>query len=80
MTDREGRYSLRADDGKAGVAPGAYRVVVEDLAIYSAPRSADGTVTRPPPERFPASLSDPLRTPLSRRVEAGAQAIDIDLP
>jgi hypothetical protein len=54
-------------------------VVVEDMAIYSAPRSPDGTVTKRPPVRFPPSLSDPLQTSLTRRVEPGAQTFDLEL-
>ncbi len=78
-TDAQGKYRLRGEDGRDGAAAGSYRVVVEDLAIYSAPRDADGTLLRRPPERFPSRFGDALRTPLRREVRAGEQTLDIEL-
>jgi hypothetical protein len=78
-TDAQGRYQLQTDDGHDGAAVGAYRVVIEDLAVYAAPRSPDGTLLRKPAPRFAAHYTDPLRTPLRRDVHAGAQTVDLDL-
>jgi hypothetical protein len=78
-TDDRGRYHLRGEDQRQGAAAGWHRVVVEDLALYSAPRESDGTLSRKPPVRFPARFGDPLQTPLRKQVRAGTQTIDIDL-
>src|SRR5262245_60836265 len=43
QADGEGHFRLRSEDQNDGVVVGAYRVVIEDLAVYSAPRSPDGT-------------------------------------
>ena len=79
VTDEKGRFHLRSEDRQRGVVVGPYRVVIEDLAVHAAPRSADGTVLKLPPERVPVVYRDPLRTPLRREVTAGAQQIEIDL-
>jgi hypothetical protein len=73
-TDADGRYRLRG-----GAVVGWHRVVVEDLAVYQAPRDPDGTVKTKPPVRFAARYADPLQTPLRKQVEAGSQVIDLDL-
>src|SRR5262249_14942062 len=79
QTDEQGRYRLRGEDQREGAAAGWYRVVLEDLAVYSAPREADGTLMRKPPARFPARFGDPLQTPLRKQVHEGTQTLDIDL-
>src|SRR5262245_61072740 len=79
QTDDQGRYRLKTEQQEDGAVVGKHRVTVEDLAILSAPRSADGTVLQRPPVRFPADYSDPLRTPLQREVKAGTQTLDLDL-
>jgi hypothetical protein len=80
QTDAEGRYRLQGEDRRAGAAAGAHRVVIEDLAVYAAPRQPDGTLLRKPAPRFPPQYSDPLRTPLRKQVHPGPQVIDLDLP
>src|SRR5262245_8481867 len=42
VTDAAGRFRLVAEDQRDEVVVGPYRVIVEDMAVYSAPRSADG--------------------------------------
>jgi hypothetical protein len=54
-------------------------VVVQDLAMQKASRSADGTVLKLPPVRFSADYGDPLRTPLVVEVREGEQTIDLEL-
>lgn len=79
QTDAQGHYRLRAEDGRDGVRVGAYRVVIEDLAVQSAPRAGDGTVLVKPAPRFAPRFGDLLRTPLRKQVETGAQTLDLDL-
>lgn len=79
MTDAEGRYRLKTEKLLPGAVVGKHRVTVEDMAIYSAARSEDGTVLEHPPTRFAASFSDPLQTELVREVAAGSQTFDLQL-
>lgn len=79
QTDRHGRYRLRNEKQQEGAAVGKHRVIVEDLAILSAPRSADGTVVQRPRARFLPAYSDPLRTPLVVEVKPGEQTLDLEL-
>src|SRR5262245_51948259 len=46
VTNAQGRFRLRTEDQQEGAVVGPYRVIVEDLAVYSAPRAADGSVLR----------------------------------
>jgi len=78
-TDAKGRFEMRAENSQGGVVVGKHKVIVEDLAIYDAPRSEDGTLLEQPPVRFPANYSDPLRSPLSREVRVGEQTIELEL-
>ncbi len=79
VTDSQGRFQLRGEDQQEGATPGGYMIVVEDLAIYSAPRSEDGTVLSLPRRRFPVIYGDPLRTTLRRTLGAGSQTVELDL-
>src|SRR5262245_43084042 len=79
VTDGHGRYRLRGEDQQAGAVAGWHRGVVEDLAVYQAPRAPDGTGFRKPPARFSPRYVAPLHTPLRRQVQPGAQVMDLDL-
>src|SRR5262249_29577307 len=79
VADAQGRFRLCGEDQQDGAAVGAYVVIVEDLAIYSAPRWPAGTVLRPPPARFSTKYRDPLRTPLRQVVRAGTQTVEVNL-
>jgi hypothetical protein len=79
VTDAEGRYRLKTEQQLDGALVGPHKVIIEDLAIYQAKRSPDGTVTDIPPERFGPRYSDPLRSPLSHDVQPGQQTIDLEL-
>jgi len=78
-TDSEGRYRLTTEGQEAGARVGKHKVIVEDLAIYEAPRAADGTVLEMPAARFAAHYGDPLRSPLEIEVTGGAQTVNLDL-
>jgi hypothetical protein len=78
-TDETGRYRLKSQDGTSRVPVGKYRVFFEDLSLYEAPRSEDGTILRKPPQRVPTQFLDPLQSPLRREVKPGLQTIDLDL-
>lgn len=79
MTDVEGRFRLQTEQQRPGAVVGHHRVILEDMAIHSAPRSPDGTVIAHPPQRFLPTYSDPLLTPLQVDVVAGSQSVPLDL-
>jgi hypothetical protein len=79
VTDKEGRFRLRTEQQQEGAVLGAHRIIVEDLAIYDAPRSPDGTLLARPPQRFAASYSDPLQSPLTHEVKPGLQSVELEL-
>jgi hypothetical protein len=78
-TDAQGYYVLRTENSQPGAVVGKHRVIVEDLAIFDAPRTDDGTLLELPRTRFPERFSDLLRSPLSRSVRAGEQQLDLEL-
>jgi hypothetical protein len=79
VTDNEGRFRLQTEKQKEGAVVGRHRVIVEDLSIHSAPRSADGTVLTMPTPRFSADYTNPLTSPLTAEVSAGPQTIQFEL-
>ncbi len=80
VTDDRGHYRLLGEDQRPGAVAGEHRVIVQDMAIYSAPRSPDGTVIQLPPTRIPPVYQDVLTTPIVQQVDEGKQTIDFDLP
>lgn len=80
LTDASGKYVLRGEDQLPGAVIGDYVVVLKDMAIYDAPRDADGTVLKHPPRRFPAIYEHVETTPLKAQIAAGDQTIDFDIP
>src|SRR5579871_4133859 len=68
-----GAYRV-STEGKDGVPPGWYRVIVHDTSLAKLPTAG------PPPSRFHRRFSDPDRTPLSVQVvESGKQSHDFKL-
>jgi hypothetical protein len=78
-TDENGHFLLQDRDRGPGVPVGKYRVFFEDLAIYEAPRSEDGTILRLPSPRIPSPYLDSLKSPLRHEVRPGHQTLDLDL-
>ncbi len=79
ITDREGKFQMRAETQELGAVAGEHRIILEDLAILEAPRSEDGTVTKLPPARFPASLANPLTSTLRATVTDGREPILLEV-
>ncbi|HEV8061367.1 MAG TPA: hypothetical protein VGP68_15925 [Gemmataceae bacterium] len=80
VTDAQGRFELQNEDDDEGPVVGLYTVIVEDLALYTAPRSPNGTLIKKPPARYPSKYQKLLESPLRQEIHPGAQTIDIDLP
>jgi hypothetical protein len=79
LTDKQGQFELESEDGSEGVIAGPYIVIVEDMSVYSAPRSQDGTLLKKPAPRFPSKYKDMLQTPIHKEVKPGPQQIEIDI-
>jgi len=79
ISDDSGRLKLQAESRQAGVVAGTHRVIIEDLAILSAPRSDDGTVLTMPQRRFPSLYGDLAQTPLRAEVREDRREIEISL-
>jgi hypothetical protein len=79
ISDSEGRFQLRAESQELGAIAGDHRIILEDLAILDAPRSADGTVTKLPPIRLPTILTNPITSTLRATVADGQEPILIDV-
>ena len=80
ITDAQGRFQLQNEDDDDGPVAGLYTVIVEDMALFTAPRSPDGTLLKRPPARIPDKYRSLLNSPLHKEIHAGSQEIDIDLP
>jgi len=79
-TDADGRYRLRCDDQRDGAVAGWHRVVVEDLALYAAPRDENAPrMAARPRSRIPALYCEPRQTPLKVEVRPDGQTHDFDL-
>jgi hypothetical protein len=77
--DQAGRFQLKTEQGQVGAVVGEHVVILEDLGPYSAPRTEDGTLLKPYVPRFPATYSDPVRSPWKVRVAAGSQSIELEV-
>jgi len=79
MTDDTGYFQLKTEDQQTELPVGNYRVIVEDMSFYTAPRAQDGTLRESVVARFSTIYRDPLKTPLRQSVESGSQTIQLEL-
>jgi hypothetical protein len=78
LTDAEGKFVLKADDGRTGAVPGPHRVVLIDNAFTAADDADLGKAGRPKRvNRVPRAYSDPLKTPLKITVESAQKTYDL---
>jgi hypothetical protein len=82
-TDEQGRYELRAPDGRAGVPVGEYRVMITKLVM---PDGSDFPVNSemapmdsPARQVLPARYSDDRQTVLRATIPDGGDTIDFPL-
>jgi hypothetical protein len=82
VTEDDGRYTLRSEQNRAGAVVGRHRVTLEDMNVYAVERSErPPTASNPTPtSRLTKEYSAVTTTPLERRVVAGPQEIDLDVP
>jgi len=80
VTDAAGHYRLRCEDQRDGAVIGWHRVVLEDLAVYTAPRdegaattSADGV------SRIPRTYRSASGTPLRIEISPSGGTHDIHI-
>jgi hypothetical protein len=86
VTDAEGRYTLKSEDGKkVGAVVGAHKVVLKDLEFYGDQflgRKAESmpTLNKNAKERFARVLADAGTTDLKKTVASGQKnVIDIEV-
>jgi hypothetical protein len=83
VSDAEGHFQLRCNNGSVGAAVGDHRVVVIDAAAAPAGKGKDDDELPEgkdaPPSRVPLKYSRPDKTPLRQSVAAGSQDIAIDI-
>ena len=87
VTDDQGRYTLRTEDGRTvGAIVGTHTVVLKDLDVYGDKflgRKAEDmpTLSKGKKERFAKVYGDPAQTELKKAVTAGQKnVIDLELP
>lgn len=84
MTDENGRYTLKSDDGKyVGAVVGSHKIVLRDLNQYGEKfvgrGSEDMDLSGGKKPRINASYGDVGRTPLSKEVTSGKNEINLDV-
>jgi prepilin-type N-terminal cleavage/methylation domain-containing protein/prepilin-type processing-associated H-X9-DG protein len=84
VTDKDGRFTLRSDDGKhAGAVVGPHKVVLVDLSAYAGVplnMSRDVEKLDLSSKRFAQEYSSPTQTRLKKEVAAGrTNMIDLDV-
>ncbi len=81
VTDDQGRYTLKTEDGRTvGAVVGPHKVVLKDLDMYGnvfLGRKAENmpTLNKGAKERFPGVYADAARTELKKEVVAGQKNV-----
>jgi hypothetical protein len=83
ISNAEGHFELRCNNGAMGAAVGDHRVTVIDAAGAPAGKSKDDDElpegADAPPSRVPQKYTRPDKTPLRQSVSSGSQNIAIEL-
>ncbi len=82
VTDDEGYFLLRTDQGQQGAIVARHRVTVEDMNPYAIERTdkPPSANDRPPAPRVPPEYSTAATTPLSADVTAGGASVELEVP
>ncbi|MBN9120049.1 MAG: hypothetical protein J0I06_12945 [Planctomycetes bacterium] len=81
----DGTYELTTDKPGDGAATGEFRVVIlqstdrEPDATKDGERAGKAVAVVAEPDRIPAVYADPMKSPLTAKVEARENALDFDL-
>jgi len=80
VTDAAGRYRLRCEDQRDGAVIGCHRIVLEDLAVYTAPRDEGAaTASAGGVSRVPRTYRSAAETPLRAEISPSGGTHDIDI-
>lgn len=79
VTNHTGSYELRSATGARGVAPGKYIIVLEDLAVYSHPRTEEPPSSARIESRVPRNLAVASSSRLRFLIRPGQQYANFDL-
>jgi hypothetical protein len=83
VTDDQGHFKLRCNNGRAGAAVGESRVTLVDAATAAVPKGREEDPPDPSqiaPSRIPTVYNRATQTPLRQAVAAGPQTITLDIP
>jgi hypothetical protein len=86
ITDDQGKYALKSEDGKTiGAMVGAHRVLVKDMEVYGnqflGRKGEDKPLNGGKKPRLGPEYSDPARTAFKKSVTGGQRnVIDLDIP
>jgi hypothetical protein len=83
LTDAEGRFHLRCNNGAMGAAVGQHRVVLLDAAQAPSGKAKDDDELPEgkdaPASRIPFKYARPDKTPLRQSIETGSQDVVIEV-
>jgi hypothetical protein len=83
LTDANGHFQLRCNNGAMGAAVGPHRVVVVDAAQAPSGKGKDDDDLPEgkdiPSSRIPLKYARPDKTPLRQSVEQGSQEVTIEI-
>lgn len=77
ITDSNGRFTLRTNDGRQGAVPGMHLVILEDLDAAERARDDGGADTRETPRRFSEDYARLEYTPLTSTVRKGMANVEL---
>lgn len=83
-TDDHGKFTLVCDDGRPGAVVGQHTVLIIDMAldVPVVAKGSDEENLGGPPRRslVPPAYQSPNTSPLKKKVAAGSQQIDLEIP
>jgi hypothetical protein len=82
VTDADGHFQLRTEDGRRGALVGGHQVTLEDMDRYAIERTEKppAPTERLTESRVPQQYSSVATTPLTISVPAGGDNFDLEVP
>lgn len=80
VTDEQGKFRLRCEDGRDGAVIGPHRVVLEDITVYYLPRNDSAPpISASEPARVPSLYRAATTTPLRFDVREGENEANFEI-
>lgn len=82
VTDADGQFQLRTEDGRRGALVGRHLITLEDMDRYATERTdkPPSPTERLPESRVAQQYSSVATTPLTISVPAGGDNVDLEVP